>query len=130
MKIHTGGRGRAFRGLVEPGNLSLPGGRGNRLNDAERIEIMRGRDGGLTAAQIARRIDRHRSTVCREIERNSNLDGDYHALMAHARSAQSIQAQRPSVVRRLMIRCDSVGNRVFGVFGFGELFRELVKLGL
>jgi hypothetical protein len=28
------------------------------------------------------------------------------------------------------VAADSVGNRVFGVFGFGELFRELVKLGL
>jgi transposase, IS30 family len=93
MKIHTGGRGSAVRGLVERGNLLLPGGGGHRLNDAERIEIMRGRDGGLLPAEIARRIGRHRSTVCREIRRNSNPDGDYHALMAHARAAE--RTRRP-----------------------------------
>lgn len=97
MKIHTGGRGRGVRGLVVRGNLSLPGGRGHRLNDAERIEIMRGRDRGLSPAEIARRIGRHRSTVCREIERNSNLDGDYHGLMAHARAAE--RARRPKAFK-------------------------------
>ena len=69
--------------------MALPGGRGHRLNHAERIEIMRGRDGGHTAAEIARRIGRHRATVCREIARNQNRDGDYHALMAHARAAEN-----------------------------------------
>ena len=87
MELQIGGRGR--QGLVRPGNMALPGGRGHRLNHAERIEIMRGRDGGHTAAEIARRIGRHRATVCREIARNQNRDGDYHALMAHARAAEN-----------------------------------------
>ena len=51
------------------------------------------RDAGRTAAEIGRRIGRHRSTVSREIARNSQPDGDYHALMAHARAAQ--RARRP-----------------------------------
>jgi IS30 family transposase len=63
----------------------------------ERVEIMRLRDAGCTQAQIARRIGRHRSTVCRELARNSNLDGDYHALMAHGRAA--VQARRPKAFK-------------------------------
>jgi IS30 family transposase len=91
MEVQIGGRGR--QGLVRPGNMSLPGGRGHRLNDAERVEIMRGRDAGLTPAEIGRRIGRHRATVGREIARNQNPDGDYHALMAHSRAAE--RACRP-----------------------------------
>jgi IS30 family transposase len=48
---------------------------------------------GLSQAEIARRIERDRSVVCREIKRNSLPDGDYHARMAHARGADN--ARRP-----------------------------------
>ena len=60
---------------------------------------MRLRDRGLNNAEIAARIGRHRSTVGREIERNGNTDGDYHALMAHARAAQ--KARRPKQFKLL-----------------------------
>jgi transposase, IS30 family len=86
-------KGRGVGGLANPGDWSRPGGVGHRLSGDERIEIMRGRDAGLTAAEIARRIGRHRSTVCREIMRNKNPDGDYHARMAHGRAAE--RARRP-----------------------------------
>jgi IS30 family transposase len=89
MTVRAGRRG----GLATPGNLSLRGGHGNRLNEIERVQIMRLRDAGLNDAQIGYRIGRHRSTVGREIARNSNADGDYHGLMAHARAAE--RACRP-----------------------------------
>jgi IS30 family transposase len=80
-------------GIAEPGNASLPGGQGNRLNLDERIAIMRGLDAGLSYAVIAEQIGRDRSTVWREVRRNRNADGDYHAGMAHGRAAQ--KAKRP-----------------------------------
>jgi IS30 family transposase len=86
-------RGRGQMGLAEPGSLSLPGGRGHRLNLDERIEIMRGLDGGLSYAEIGRRIGRDRAVVWREAGRNRNPDGDYHARLAHARAGQN--ARRP-----------------------------------
>ena len=86
-------KGKGVGGLANPGDLSRPGGQGHRLSFDERIEIMRGRDAGLSQAEIARRIGRHRSVVCREIKRNSLSDGDYHARMAHARAAD--EARRP-----------------------------------
>jgi len=85
--------GHGGGGLVEPGNVSSPGGRGHRLNLDERIVIMRGCDSGLSDAVIAEKIGRDRSTVWREVRRNRNADGDYHARMAHSRAAQ--KAQRP-----------------------------------
>jgi transposase, IS30 family len=91
MKLHIGGRGP--RGLFEPGNMSLPGGPGHRLSVSERVEIMRGRDAGLSDAEIAQQLGRDRTTIYRESRRNCNADGDYHALMAHARAAQ--KARRP-----------------------------------
>jgi transposase, IS30 family len=86
-------KGRGVGGLAIPGDWTRPGGVGHRLSGDERIEIMRGRDAGLAAAEIARRIGRHRSTVTREIKRNSNPDGDYQARMAHGRAAE--RARRP-----------------------------------
>jgi IS30 family transposase len=95
MKIQIGGRGP--RGLLEPGNLALPGGRGHRLSIEERVEIMRGRDAGLSEAEIADKLNRDRTTIYREIRRNRNDDGDYHALMAHARATQ--KAKRPKAFK-------------------------------
>lgn len=80
--------GPGLGGLATPGDLTRRGGFGNALSIEERIEIMRCIDAGLRRAEIARRIGRDRSTIGREIARNSNPDGDYHALMAHARAAQ------------------------------------------
>jgi IS30 family transposase len=86
-------KGRGCGGLANPGDWSRSGGPGHRVSGQERVQIMRLRDVGLTNAQIARRIGRHRSTVGRELSRNSQPDGDYHALMAHARAAE--RARRP-----------------------------------
>jgi IS30 family transposase len=47
------------------------------------VEIMRGRDAGLSFAEIGHRIGRDRSVVWREYHRNRLPDGDYHALMAN-----------------------------------------------
>ena len=70
-----------------------PGGRGHRLNLVERIAIMRGRDAKASYGAIARSIDRDKAVVYREVQRNSNSDGSYHALLADSRAAE--RAQRP-----------------------------------
>jgi IS30 family transposase len=85
--------GIGAHGLADAGDPDRPGGRGHRLSLDERIAIMRGRDSGLTYAQIGQQIDRHRSVIWREVQRNRNADGDYHARMAHGRAAQ--KAMRP-----------------------------------
>lgn len=84
-------------GLADAGNMSLPGGSGQRLSLDERIGIMRGIDTGLSFADIGALIGRDRTTVWREVGRNRNPDGDYHARMAHARAAQS--ARRPKAFK-------------------------------
>jgi transposase, IS30 family len=94
MKLLTG---KGDLGLADPGDLDRLGGRGHRLSFDERVEIMRGLDLGYSQAEIARRLARHRSVICREIKRNRNPDGDYHARMAHARAAQ--EAKRPKVFK-------------------------------
>jgi transposase, IS30 family len=88
-------KGSGVGGVVYPRDLVRPGGRGHRLDVAERVKIMRGLDGGLSVAKIAEGIGRDRTTVWREISRNRNLDGDYHALMAHARAAQKARRPKP-----------------------------------
>jgi len=86
-------KGRGVGGLANPGDWSRPGGRGHRLGGAERIEIMRGNDAGLSPAEIGKQLGRDRTTIWRELRRNTNPDGDYHALMAHAYAAE--RACRP-----------------------------------
>lgn len=90
MKLLTGS---GAHGLDDAGDLQRPGGRGHRLSLDERIAIMRGRDADLTYEQIGQQIGRDRSVVWREVQRNRNADGDYHARMAHGRAAQ--KAKRP-----------------------------------
>jgi IS30 family transposase len=86
-------QGRTASGLKAPGDQERPGGLGHRLSWAERVQIMRGRDQGLSYAEIARRIGRDKAVVWREVERNQNPDGDYHAGLAHSRACE--RARRP-----------------------------------
>jgi transposase, IS30 family len=81
MKLRNGKNG--LGGLASPGDLAGPGGRGHRVSFEERVEIMRGRDAGLSFAEIGHRIGRDRSVVWREYHRNRLPNGDYHALMAN-----------------------------------------------
>ena len=95
MKLRKGKNG--LGGLAGPGDLTGPGGPGHRVSFEERVEIMRGRDVGLSFAEIGRRLGRDRSVVWREYRRNRLPDGDYHALMANARATR--EARRPKAFR-------------------------------
>ena len=65
MKLRKGKNG--LGGLASPGDLTGPGGPGHRVSFEERVEIMRGRDAGLSYAEIGRGIGRDRSVVWRGI---------------------------------------------------------------
>jgi IS30 family transposase len=69
------------------------GPRGYRIGLSERIDIQSALHRGLSVTEIAMLLDRPRPTVWREIGRNSNADGTYHALMAQQRS--NVKALRP-----------------------------------
>src|SRR2546423_798025 len=58
-----------------------------QLTPAERYMLAALRRQGLNQAEIARSLDRHRSTVCREVRRNSTrADGRYRAATAQERT--------------------------------------------
>jgi transposase, IS30 family len=80
-------------GPVVPPRPDQPGGRGHRLSLAERIEIMRCHDAKMRQVDIATRLGRSPATISRELARNRNADGDYHALLADCRAA--VRARRP-----------------------------------
>lgn len=90
MKL-VGGPGDG--GVARPGPVDRPGGPGHRLSLDERIEIMCGLRAGRSQAEIGRLIGRDRSVICREIKRNLNANGVYHARMAHSRAR--VRADRP-----------------------------------
>ena len=89
-------RGHRSGWVGQCGDLFRPGGLGHRVSFEERVEIMRGRDAGLSFAEIAERIGRDRSVVWREYRRNCLPNGDYHALMAHAFATQKAAGPRHS----------------------------------
>src|SRR5687767_3347417 len=58
-----------------------------QLNPAERYMLAALRRQGLNQSEIARSLGRHRSTVCREVRRNSTrADGRYRAFTAQERT--------------------------------------------
>jgi hypothetical protein len=92
MKLNSGAVG-GLGDVVAVGE----GGPGRRLSLLERHEISVGVVLGWTCAQIARAVHRHRSTITRELDRNSNDDRTYHPLMAHYRAASN--AKRPKAFK-------------------------------
>ncbi len=95
MKLLKGGDG--LGGLATAGDLTRAGGCGHRLSFAERFEIDRGLQAGLGYAEIGRRLERDRSVIWREVQRNRLPNGNYHAMMAQARATAN--ARRPKAFK-------------------------------
>jgi IS30 family transposase len=91
MTLTSGG---SASGLASPGGAG-PGGRGHRLNLDERIKIMRGRDAGLSYAQIAHQVGRDKAVVWREVQRNRGADGHHPAGTAHGRAHDRARRPKP-----------------------------------
>lgn len=79
--------------------LAVPPGPGHRLCLGDRINIEVGLAAHRSQSEIASRIGRDASVVCRELARNTGLDGVYRASTAHQR-AQS-KARRPKAFKVL-----------------------------
>jgi IS30 family transposase len=77
-----------------------------RLSREERYQIEALRRSGKGYSEIAENIGRHRSTILREIQRNSLWDGRYHPEHAHSLSLHRRSRVSPPV-RLLMGRLES-----------------------
>ncbi len=89
-------RKQGARWIVAAGGVRPRRGRnlqGRYLSFAEREEIALGRAAGESMRQIAKRLGRNPSTICRELGRNAQAPGTYRAASAHA--AAWVRAQRP-----------------------------------
>jgi IS30 family transposase len=87
MALLKGSKGP--RGVACSGDRTREGGPGRRISYDERVAIMRGLDRGYSYATIGEELGRDRTVVWREVRRNRNDDGDYHAGMAHARATEN-----------------------------------------
>jgi IS30 family transposase len=89
---------RGFRWFREAGGvppLSLTEPAGRYLTASEREEISRGLAGGERPTVIAARLGRNKSTISREIARNSRPDGEYRAVAAQVQAEE--RARRPKL---------------------------------
>jgi len=65
------------------------------LSEFERGMIQMGRRAGMSYTKIAEAIGRDKSVVWREVNRNSGVDGVYHASVAHAKAHQARRRPKP-----------------------------------
>lgn len=71
----------------------------NRLSLEDRVEIRLGLERGESQASIARRLDVHRSTVCRELQANRGPHG-YQPVRAHVRAGERAKRPKPTKLSR------------------------------
>lgn len=72
-----------------------------QLLEWERNEIFRLRSAGVSQAEIGRRLDRHGSTIGRELRRNRVARGGYQPVTAERLAQQRRHARRLSKIERL-----------------------------
>jgi len=91
MKLN---QGRGGGGLMNP---PAPDAQwvGRALTAVERGQIQAGIQSGLTQADIARLIGRHRSVVSRELYRNRGPDDSYYGSVAHAQAFSRSRRPKP-----------------------------------
>jgi IS30 family transposase len=72
---------------------------GRYLSFEEREQIALGRAAGHSAAQIARELGRHKSTICRELARNHRTGRPDRYTATHAQLCAQARARRPKPVK-------------------------------
>ena len=87
-----------------------------RLSSEERELLSIGFKEGQSQSQLARRLDRHRSTISRELRRNAHEDHGYTAYSAHEKAIHKAVARRKG--RRKLVQNN----------GLWKLVQELLKL--
>jgi transposase, IS30 family len=81
---------------------------GRGFSAVERGRIQEGLAAALTAAEIARRLGRHRSSVTREIARNQGPDGRYYGSVAHASAYRRTRRPKPCKLVRSPDLCRQI----------------------
>lgn len=78
-------------GVIRASQLQMPAG---ELSLEDRIDIWAGRREGLSAAEVGRRVGRHRSTICRELRRCRV--GQYRPFAAHRAAVAAAARPKPT----------------------------------
>lgn len=81
-------------GLADPAPGS-EGPVGRALSEAERGMIQMGRQAKMSYAEIGKVIGRDKSVIWREVKRNSDAEGRYHAKVAHTKAHQARRRPKP-----------------------------------
>jgi IS30 family transposase len=82
---------RPLGGVIRASLLVMPAG---ELSLEDRLEIWVGRREGLSGAEIGRRLGRHRSTICRELQRCR--PGQYRPFVAHRAAVAAAARPKPT----------------------------------
>lgn len=80
----------------------------NHLSKNERDQISYLRAQGLSRSEIARRLDRHKSTIAREIKRNSTKKSNYFSISAQEKSEKRWRMSH----KRQRLKCPTIKSYV------------------
>ena len=80
-----------------------------RLSLEERVEVKVGLERGSSFAEIARRLGRHRSTICREVQVNGGR-ARYRPVTAHERSMVRARRPKPTKLATNPVLCERVST--------------------
>lgn len=97
---------------------------GDRLTLQDRRRIAAGLAEGLTYTEIARRLNRPKSTITREVARNGGIDG-YRADHAHQLTGRRARRRKPLPLPATPAASAPYGRDPQAVFAFEERLTEL-----
>lgn len=97
---------------------------GDRLTQEDRWRIAAWLTEGLTYTEMARRLDRSKSTVTREVARNGGPEG-YQADQAHQLTRQRARRRKPLPMRAAPAGSAAYGRDPEAVFAFEERLAEV-----
>lgn len=125
---HRGGLGPPARIDPDPGlDRPVQGSHGHRMDLADRALIQNGLENQWSPARIAARLGVHRSTVTREIARNSDAQGRYRARVAQHRTEAARSRPRPTKLQAQPLLRAAVITRLNKRFSPRQTSQDLRK---
>ena len=112
---------RPFGGVIR---RDLVAAKPGRLSAEDRVEILLGCERGEPFALIGRRLGRHRSTICREVNANGGRR-QYAPIAAHRRALERARRPKPTKLAANPVLCERVVADLEALWSPQQIARRL-----